>query len=194
VFYCFYSFCNDLIINKLTVANSSLSIYLSSALFNLFTLIEYLLFSLVIYWTLSKKVFKQIILLISPVFSLLLIVGFFFFKKYYSDSIFIIIEYILIILFTLFYFFEEINQPNTTFIYSSYKFWVIVGILTYSTGTFFFFMYLERLSNEDWDRWSIINYIFIWIKNTAFTIAIIMPKKTNKFDDFEKPFSRQLIV
>jgi hypothetical protein len=53
-------------------------------------------------------------------------------------------------------------------------------------------MYLEKLSNEDWDRWSIINYIFIWIKNTAFIIAIVMPKKTSKLNDLEKPYLGQL--
>lgn len=110
------------------------------------------------------------------------------------DSSSITIEYILIIIYSLFYFFEEINEPNATFIYSSYSFWLITGILIYSTGTFFLFMQSNNLTNEEWKKWSIINNIFTMIKNGFFCIAVSMKKNhisTSKIhldELYENPF------
>ncbi|WP_130543271.1 hypothetical protein [Pseudobacter ginsenosidimutans] len=101
-------------------------------------------------------------------------------------------EYLLLIIFCLFYFFKEINQPESVFIYSSYTFWVIVGILIYSTGTFFFFTYSRNLSDEEWAKWSVINYIFTIIKNILFGIAVIMPKKNDTLQSQEKHYRDQL--
>ena len=96
------------------------------------------------------------------------------------DSVSITIENIAIIIFTLFYFYEEINDPNTTFIYTTAQFWVIAGILIYSAGTFFFFLYADSISDEEWDKFSLINFVFTIIKNTCFAIAVtIKPDSTN---------------
>jgi membrane-bound ClpP family serine protease len=103
------------------------------------------------------------------------------------DSIPITVEYILIIIFCLLFFFEEINEPNVNFIYSTYSFWIIIGILIYSTGTFFLFMQSENLSDEEWDRWRIINFVFTLVKNIFFSIAILMKKEESQ-NSLEKPY------
>jgi len=88
----------------------------------------------------------------------------------------------------LFYFFEELNEPKSTFIYSSHKFWIILGILIYFTGTFFFFMQSNDLSDEQWSKWGIINYVFTLIKNLLFSIAIIIKKNTQPDILFKNPY------
>ena len=189
-FYCLYCFVNDLLLTQLDAG------YRFTFL-SLFTIVEYCLFSLAIYLNLKNNVFKKIILWASPPF-----VAFSIFQFFSSgmqsdiDSISITVEYILLIVYCLFFFFEELNEPNTTFIYSSHRFWIVVGILIYSTGTFFLFMQSSNLNDEQWDRWLIINYIFTIIKNILFGIAIIIkPSPPNnsfrpRYDElFDKPIT-----
>ena len=195
--YCVYSFINDLLVTdafNINIGNDSTFLFLS-----IFTIVEYVLFSIAIYLNLKKGLFKRIILWFSPFFIIFCL--FLFFNrggKNDIDSISITVEYILIIAYCLFFFFEELNEPNTTFIYASYKFWIIVGILIYSTGTFFFFMNSSDLTDEQWDKWSAINYVGTIIKNAFFSVAMVLKKAKppesnppfdNKFDGFEKPIT-----
>ncbi|MFT3825257.1 MAG: hypothetical protein QM731_15145 [Chitinophagaceae bacterium] len=158
----------------------------SQIMFSAFTLVEYSLFTTAIYLALKRKLFKRIVLSSVPLFLAAYVLSFIFFAKDTADSISITVEYSLVIVSALLYFFEEINQPNTTFIYSSFQFWAIVGILIYSTGTFFLFMYSQALSYEEWSKWEIINYVFTWIKNMCFSVAACLPKKSNNFSEPEE--------
>ena len=105
------------------------------------------------------------------------------------DSISITVEYIAIIIFTMFFFYEEISAPNTTFIYSTSQFWAIVGILIYSAGTFFLFLYSDSITKEEWEKFSIINFIFTIIKNICFSIAVVIKPDPENFntDENHKP-------
>ena len=186
-FYCLYSFINDYLItffsSKGKSGDNSILILLS-----IFTLIEYILFSVALFLIVKKPLFKRIIFLASPFF--LAVCTYQFYLNLHTstiDSISITVEYIFIIAFALLYFFEELNEPSTTFIYSSYKFWMILGILIYSTGTFFFFMQSSDLTDEQWDTWSPINYVFTLIKNILFGVAIIIRKDNVPPDNSFKP-------
>ena len=64
---------------------------------------------------------------------------------------------------------------------------MILGILIYSTGTFFFFMQSSDLTDEQWDTWSPINYVFTLIKNILFGVAIIIRKNNVPPDNSFKP-------
>ena len=151
-FYCLYSFTNDLAIMFFS-ARGEPSFSFVFVLLSVFTLVEYLLFSLVLWQILKKPRFRKIIFFSFPIF--LAVCAYQFYLDLHRssiDSISITVEYIFLIAFCLLYFFEELNEPNTTFIYSSYKFWVVLGILIYSTGTFFFFMQSSELSDEQWEK------------------------------------------
>lgn len=197
-FYCLYAFINDCLItkvlNRLEVKNNSVFVLLS-----LFTLVEYLLFSIALYVVLKKRLFKNFIR-VSTVFFIAICIYQFYLDSHKSaiDSLSITLEYILLIIFCLFYFFQELNEPNATFIYSSHRFWIALGILIYSTGTFFFFMQSGHLSDEQFDKWAPINYVFTLIKNALFGIAILIKKNPPpnhsmdpSYDElFEKPLTR----
>ena len=183
--YCLYAFINDYLIVKFTsddIKDNAVFVLLS-----LFTIIEYSLFAFIIYLNLAKKLAKKIILFLSPLFILFAIFQFLNSQNKSIDAISITIEYILIIVFCIFYFFEEINQPNATFIYASYNFWIITGIFIYSTGTFFLFMQSDNLTTAEWEQWSIINYIFTILKNLFFGIALVMKKDSSKHSKSNKP-------
>ncbi|HVK49217.1 MAG TPA: hypothetical protein VM488_15260 [Pseudobacter sp.] len=191
LFYCGYAFLNDNTITKLYASEKN--DYLILILLSLFTVIEYLLFSAFVYLNLPKGLLRKLILIVSPCF---LAYTFFEFVRTQDSSIdspAITIENILLIIFCMFYFFKEISQPKSVFIYSSYAFWVIVSILIYSTGTFFYFAYSDNLSDDEWRKWSIINHIFTVIKNILFGIAVFMPKKVNNtLQSQEKQYPDQL--
>lgn len=160
----------------------------SQVMFSIFTLVEYSFFTSAIYLAIKKKLFKRIVLCGVPVFLTAYILSFVFFAKDTADSVSITVEYSLVIVSALLYFFEEINQPNTTFIYSSFQFWAIVGILIYSTGTFFLYMYSQALSYEEWSKWEIINYVFTWLKNICFIVATCLPKRSVSISESDKMF------
>jgi hypothetical protein len=84
----------------------------------------------------------------------------------------ITVENIIIIIFCLFYFYEEISIPQSAFIYSTPAFWLIAGILIYSAGTFFLFMFSDNLSDDEWNKWVTINYVFTILKNGCFGLAV----------------------
>src|SRR5690606_7537286 len=95
---------------------------------------------------------------ISPLFIIFSIFQFLNSTSYYIDSLSITIENLIIICFTIFYFYEQLVLPQQNFIYSSFRFWIILGILIYSTGTFFFFLQSDKLADDQWKDWSLINY------------------------------------
>lgn len=181
--YCLYSFLNDSLIiyrDFFGISNSGVFYLLS-----FFTILEYILFSTVIYSYLKKNIFKKIILAISPLFLAFSVILLIQANTSNIDSTTITVENIIIIIFCLFFFFEEISEPRVTFIYSINKFWVIAGILIYSTGTFFLFMFSENLSDDEWDKWSIINYVFTILKNSSFSIAVIMKESSLNLPSIE---------
>lgn len=193
--YSLFTLINELTLIRLTNSNPILFSKIGSALWSIYTIVEYSLFSLVIYHTLKNKILKNIVVYCIPLFIVFTTIIYFISKsqKDSFDSISITVEYIILILFTLLYFYEEISIPKTTFIYASFQFWNIVGILIYSTGTFFLFMYSNSLGAEDWENWSIINYVFTLLKNLLFSIAIIVLAQNHKDDEPERKFFEERI-
>ena len=166
LFYCTYSSINDFILINIQYIQKydSLGFFLLS----LFTIVEYLCISALIYIQLNSNLFKKIILVVSPLFILFSLIQYFTATTYVMDSLTITVENIIIISYCLFFFFEQINKVEVTFIYSSYKFWLILSILLYSTGTFFLFMFSSSMSDTEWEKWSPINFVFNIVKNVLF--------------------------
>jgi hypothetical protein len=196
LFYTIYTFANDNLLRLLKGSGNDDAIFI---FLSLFTIVEYLLFSYALYLNIRKPLFKKIIIYATPLF---LAFSCYQFLNSSSniDALTITLENLLLIIFCLFYFFDELGEPQATFIYSSYKFWMLVAILVYSTGTFFFFMQSDSLSNEQWAKWSIINYLCTTLKNILFSVAVLMRKDEPKDHDpwntqeslFEKPFNTAL--
>ena len=180
--YSAYSFLNDIFI----FLSEPLGVrHLVFHSLSLFTIIEYLLFSFAIFSILKTLVLKKIILFVSPLFIAFSIIQYIQASNDYIDSISITVENIIIIVFCMLYFFEEISTPQVSFVYSTTSFWLIVGILIYSTGTFFLFMFSENLSDDEWEKWSIINYVFTILKNVCFCIAVTIKSNSHNLPSYE---------
>lgn len=61
-------------------------------------------------------------------------------KSHYNDIINVVEALIIIVLCALYYF-EQMNNPNTLFIYKESAFWFISGIFIFFCGSFFVFLY-----------------------------------------------------
>ncbi len=165
-----YTFLNDVFIIVCSYYGFPL---LNFHALSLFTLVEFCLFSAAIFTLLKISQLKKIIIGIIPVFLAFSLIQ--YIKSNADDeidSLSISVEYIILIIFCLLYFYEEINVPQVTFIYSTKAFWIITGILIYSAGTFFLFLFSDNLTDDEWKKWSIINYVFTILKNTCFGIAV----------------------
>lgn len=116
-------------------------------------------------------------------FMLLPIALFISFGNLNFQSLIFSIENIIIIPFCVLYFYEQINKPDTFFIYLSKSFWIILGIIIYVTGTLFVFMYVDSLPKSEQYKYWIINLIFNTIKNILFAIGIAI-KKPKQFNPY----------
>lgn len=168
-FYCIYSFSNDLIILYRSDHKLEYLIFLYT-----FTIIEYLFFSILLYSLIQSKVLRKGIIVIS-----LLFIGFCLYniintpiKKF--DSVQASIESILVIAYCIIYFYQQLNQPQVTFIYASYTFWIVIGILIYLSGTFFLYAFASDLPPQVREHSWIINLICTILKNLLFTAAIFI--------------------
>ncbi len=182
--YCSYSFINDIFISF------SRHLEVSHLIFHalsLFTLIEYILFSYIVYSILQNKILKRILLISAPLFITFSIIQYLKTSSGMIDALSITVENIIIIIFCLLYFYEEITEPQVSFVYSTPAFWLIAGILIYSTGTFFLFMFSENLSDDEWEKWSIINFVFTIIKNLCFCIAVTIKSNSHNLPSYESP-------
>lgn len=195
VFFALYSFVNDSIVLGLGDSQENNSIIFR--LLSLFTIIEFCVFALIIYWCLNIRKLKIFILFVSPIFIIFSIFQFLNSTSFYIDSLSITIENLIIICFAILYFYEQLAIPQNSFIYNSFRFWLILGILIYSTGTFFFFLQSDKLTDAQWEDWSLINYFCTILKIIFFSVAILMKKdnsdniyKENPLldDIFEKSF------
>jgi hypothetical protein len=96
------------------------------------------------------------------------------------DSIQIGVETIIILVFAYYYLYERMNDTNTLFIYNTYPFWIVIGIVLYLSGSFFLYISINSLSNEEIVKYWVITNIFSIIKSILFTIAIVMHAKPTR--------------
>jgi len=152
---------------------------LTIAVFSFFTILEYTLFSLFIFYILRNKYFKRIIAVISILF-LIFSLSYFFLnisnpKKFDSPSA--SIESILIIIFCILFLFDQLNNPEIVIIYESHRFWAITGFLIYMAGGLFLFIYAADFTKEQKNYyWNINSFVSI-VKDIFLGIAVIMKKK-----------------
>lgn len=148
----------------------------------IFIILEYILFSAFFYLSIQKIQFKKLILYSSFLFISVCLTLILLKNSYYS--ILASVETILVILFSILFFFDQIKHPQSFFIYSTFQFWVVIGILFYLTGTFFLFVFVDELSLERVVRYWIINSICNIFKNLFIAIGFLLPepKKENNLN------------
>ena len=150
-------------------------------LYESFTLIEFILFSFFIYSQLNNKSGKRAIIVGGIVFTIFFLIYTLLGKSVKGiDSIPIGVEAIIILGFSFYYLYERMNDTTTLFIYNTYQFWVVLGIVLYLAGSFFIYIFASILSTADINKYWFITNIFSILKNIFFCIAIYIHAKPSK--------------
>jgi len=171
LFYIVVSFTNDQLLMSFVGRPSETFLALS-----LFTIIEYILFSLFLYLIIKKRTIRAIIVACLPIFLGISIYSYFANEASEFDSLPTTIESIFIITFCIFFLFQELNNPEIPFIYQNPNFWFVFGMLGYLAGNFFLFLQYSNISSDVRDGFWMINLLFNILKNLLFAVAFYLPK------------------
>ena len=158
-------------------------------IFSFFTITEFTLYSLFLYYNFNTNLFKKLLVYSYILFFPVTVYNFFQKKFEHFDSLTASIECILIIFFSVLYLYEQIREPESVFIYTSKKFWIISGFFLYLSSTLFLFLYADKLPDIEQRYYWSINYVFNVVKNIFFSIAFLLRK-----DPFSnQPFMRNRV-
>jgi hypothetical protein len=90
------------------------------------------------------------------------------------------IETIIILVFSFYFLYEKTNDTTTLYIYRTFPFWVVIGMVIYLSCSFFVYLFIGSIpENEQKLYWDITN-VFGIVKNVLFTVAIIINSKPIK--------------
>ncbi len=96
------------------------------------------------------------------------------------DSIPIGVETIVILVFSYYYLYEKTNDTSTLYIYSTFPFWIVIGMVIYLSGSFFIYLFAASLTKADVNKyWGLTNVLGL-LKNILFAIGIILNSKPTK--------------
>lgn len=96
------------------------------------------------------------------------------------DTVPIGIETILMLTYIIYFFFQFSKRIETTYIYNHYAFWFAVGILVYLGGSFFFFILINHLTEEQVNTFGNLTFLAEILKNILFIIGVIMYARNQK--------------
>ena len=147
-----------------------------------FTILEYSLFSLFLFLSFQKRVFKLIVATASLLFYIIAISNFLIKDNQAFDSLSASAEAVLIIVYSIFYLYEQVNDPSVLLVYNTKKFWIVLAFLIYFSSTLFLFIYATAMTNQEHNSYWDINNFFDQLKNILFSIGIIKrPHKKNPY-------------
>lgn len=83
------------------------------------------------------------------------------------------------------YLFSQFRAESSPQIFKQYHFWIVVGIMTYLAGTFFFNILANEIDKTQLKEYWYISYLGDILKNLLFTFSIYVyvkrpSKKTEK--------------
>lgn len=153
----------------------------------IYTSIEYLTFTSILYTYIQNKKFKLSILFLSFLFITFLIVFYSISNISRIDSIPIGIESILLYIFIFYYFYESLkNFDEAISLGNKASFWFIAGIFVYLAITFFFNILANSLAEHEIEEYYHFSFLGDIIKNILFGVGIYVLSKNG-----EKKVTRQ---
>jgi hypothetical protein len=90
------------------------------------------------------------------------------------DPLSVGIETILILSFAFYFLYEEVNKLRDSFIYKDYRFWIVLGMIIYLSGSFFIYILGDQLTHYERMNFWYLTWIFYILKGIFFAIGIIV--------------------
>lgn len=142
-----------------------------------YTFLEYSAFTLIIYLNIASAKMRRVIVFAS--------IAFFAFQIIYVssgqvrrlDTIPIGIETILIFTYIVYFLYDFSKSTKGLYIYNHYVFWISVGILLYLGGSFFFYILINDLTEEEIHSFGDLTYTAEIIKNILFGTSLLIYSK-----------------
>lgn len=154
-------------------------------IYSLFILVEFLFFAAFIWINIKRKAIKLILFIISVAYSLFLIIYTLKTQIAILDSISIGIESIVILIFSFYFLYELMNEHKTSFFYTDYRFWIVLGFIVYLSGSFFVYIFAEQLDPAEWKKFRFLTWVFYIIKAILFTVSIFVYNRHSKQNTFK---------
>ena len=148
---------------------------------NLYTLLEYLFFSYLLFSSIQTKKLKNIIIFFSICFAIFQISIYFLNSKIHRlDSISVGIETILIFIYIFLFFYDHSKTNKVGYIYYHPTFFQSVGILLYLGGSFFFNILANYMSDDEFNTYWHYTYFAEILKNLLFLVAMLITSRQHK--------------
>ncbi len=191
--YCIYSFVTDIAIFSLG-AKGVLTDNTYNIILGLFTVIEFSTFCLFFYFTFENRLTKRIVFSLIPLFFIITVSSFIYKRENPNnlDNITLTFQAIIFMALCLSFLFSQIKSPTSFFIYTTFEFWVVTGILIYLSGTFFIYLLSASLTREEINDFWFINTIFNIQRNIFITLGFYFYKSQKKYDQDSEIFKYQL--
>lgn len=138
-----------------------------------YTLLEYLFFAYIFYYSIENKKLRRIIIAFSLFFTLFQFFFYFYFSLQKIDSVSIGLETIILFFFAVLYFQQYFKNNLTNNIYEYSSFWLVVGILIYLGSSFFFNILANHVTDQQFTEYWYLTFIPEIIKNILFGFVIL---------------------
>jgi hypothetical protein len=150
-----------------------------------YTFFEYAIFTFIFWKNFNAIKIRRIVVFTSILFFIFQITYLLSGKVERLDTVPIGIETILVLTYIIYFFYQYSKKVETNYIYNHYLFWICVGILIYLGGSFFFFILINHLSEEQVVTFGNLTYLAEILKNVLFFTAILVFAKSfdNKKDN-----------
>jgi hypothetical protein len=171
----------------------------SSYIFNnIYTVIEFYLFSYFFYLVVKNATLRKTILPFSLLFFLFASYNFFYLNKLHDfDSTLAGVEAIILLTYCIYYFVDELKAPTELLIHTTVRFWIVISTLIYFAGTFFLFIIAEgNMADRNFLRiYIIIASCVSILKNIILSVAMsIRDQKYNGSTSLSNTFPDNLDV
>jgi hypothetical protein len=140
----------------------------------IFTFLEYSFFTLFLWFIIVNKNFKKIIIGLSFCFYSFQVVYFIIDKSDRLDSIPVGVETILLFIYIIYFLYEQFKSQRNTYIYNHPGFWIAIGIMIYLGGSFFLYILVNHLDQEQIDKYVQFTYVADILKNIFLVTAICL--------------------
>ena len=151
--------------------------YLKKIHVSVYTIFEYISFASILFFAITNKKYRSIIIALSIGFSTFQVFYFMTTKIGRLDSIPVGIETILIFFYIFLLLYEQFKNPEVTSVLNTYSFWLALGMLLYLGGCFFFNIMINYISEKEIDSYLFLTYIPEVLKNLFFSVAIYLYTK-----------------
>jgi len=139
-----------------------------------YTLFEYSTFISFFYINIKSRPARLVIIIVSIFFTAFLSLLDFLIRFKKLDSISIGAETLILLIVAIYFFYEQFRDLSTLYIYHHYCFWLAIGVLIYLCGSFFLFIYGDKITENEKEKFWFFTYIVEIIKNILFAVAMIV--------------------